>query len=110
LEARIPDARVFFVNIEPGQINANLVTGATIINAGTANGVAYVPNIKQDNPALLEGADVRVYFRGDFVKDTNSRAISCEFVRAEFPTGEIPHGQDVGLEGGLFFSWFKGAD
>jgi DNA-binding beta-propeller fold protein YncE len=110
VEARLPGANVFTVNIDPAQITGNLVTGATIINTGNANGVAYVAPIKQDTPGFLAGAEVRVYFRGDFVKDTNSRAICSEFVRAEFPTGEIPHGQDLGLEGGLFFSWFEGAD
>ncbi|MGA2812509.1 MAG: hypothetical protein ABSG16_13990 [Candidatus Acidiferrum sp.] len=110
VEARLPGANVFTVNIDPAQSTGNLVTGATIVNTGTANGVAYVPPIKQSNPEFLAGEDVRVYFRGDFVKDTNLRAICSEFVRAEFPTGEIPHGQDVGLEGGLFFSWFTGRE
>jgi hypothetical protein len=110
VDTRLPGANVFTVNIDAAQITGNLVTGATIINAGTANGVAYVAPIKEDTPQSLAGADVRVCFRGDFVKDTNSRAICSEFVRAEFPTGQIPHGQDQGLEGGVFFSWFEGTD
>ena len=107
LDIRLP-GEVYTVSIKAAQITStNRITGATITNAGNAQGVAFVP---QDGLQKFwgGGADVRVYFRGDFVLDTSSRAICCEFVRAEFPTGQIPHGQDFGLEGGLFFSWFEG--
>jgi DNA-binding beta-propeller fold protein YncE len=106
LDIRLP-GEVYTVTFKAGQIAGNLVTGATITNTGNAQGVAFIP---QDGLQKFwsGGAGVRVYFRGDFVLDTSSRAICCEFVRAEFPTGQIPHGQDFGLEGGLFFSWFEG--
>jgi hypothetical protein len=49
---------------------------------------------------------VKIVFLGDFVKDNTGKAISSEFVRAELPTGEIPSGSNIGLEGGIFVSWF----
>jgi hypothetical protein len=60
--------------------------------------------------------DVWVRLRGDFLLDTGNpaavppvppRAISAEFVRAQFPTGERPAGSGLCLEGGTFESWFE---
>ena len=106
------NGEVFTVsNITFDASDSHLITGATAINTGKAQGVVFIPT----DAGILKfvaAADVRVYFRGDFVLDagTPARAICCEFVRAEFPTGQIPHGQDFGLEGGLFFSWFEGQE
>ena len=33
--------------------------------------------------------------------------LDAEFARAEFPTGDRPHGSDLGIQGGLFESWFE---
>jgi hypothetical protein len=115
VDSRIPtaSASVFTVSVDPAtQISANRVTGATVVNTGKAQGVAYIlpSQFEGTITKLILRADARVYFRGDFVLDMNSRAICSEFVRAQFPTGEIPQGSNLGLEGGLFFSWFVGED
>ncbi|PWU14369.1 MAG: hypothetical protein C5B50_17470 [Verrucomicrobia bacterium] len=104
--------------IKPVTINTLMghrVTAATVSTGATAQGLAFIPSIPPERLVLKE-ARVRVYFRGDFVLDKNNRAVSCEFVRAQFPpnpaqfpTGALPAGQDLGFEGGLFFSWFTGA-
>jgi len=87
-------------------ITGNLVEQVEFSGQTLPNGLAFVP----DDPNL-DGV-LRVYFRGDFVL-ASGKAVSCEFVRAQFPanqtqfpTGQIPPGKDIGLEGGLFFSWF----
>ncbi len=110
-ECHVP-GQVVPVAFKAGQIVGTLINGATVIPRPTdAAGLAFVPAFPKgtEQSALLKGADVRVYFRGDYVLDTNTKAVCCEFVRAQFPTGEIPPGPDMGLEGGLFFSWFSGA-
>jgi hypothetical protein len=33
--------------------------------------------------------------------------VDGEFVRAELPPGDRPAGSDVGIQGGLFESWFR---
>jgi YVTN family beta-propeller protein len=100
------------VSFAVGDIVGNKISGATVIAGPTlARGLALIPNFPPgiNFEAFIKGADVRVYFRGDYVIDKNKKAVCCEFVRAEFPTGEIPPGPDMGLEGGMFFSWFEGA-
>jgi hypothetical protein len=51
-----------------------------------------------------------VRLRGDFVLDNEdplkARAIDAEFVRGQLPTGDRPHDSKVGIQGGLFESWF----
>jgi DNA-binding beta-propeller fold protein YncE len=51
-----------------------------------------------------------VRLRGDFVFDGAGKAVSSEFVRAQLPTGEQPAGSNLGLEGGVFESWFISTD
>jgi hypothetical protein len=48
-----------------------------------------------------------VCLRGDFVIDTQGRAIDAEFVRADLPSGDRPKGSEFGVQGGLFESWFQ---
>jgi hypothetical protein len=114
LECRLP-GKVVPVSFAPGQIGGiggTKISGATVIaSPGTARGLALIPTFPPNFPAqeVLQEADIRVYFRGDFVLDTKKRAVCCDFVRWQFPTGQIPAGQDLGLEGGLFFSWFLGS-
>lgn len=43
---------------------------------------------------------------GDFVLDEKGRAVDAEFARAQFPTGDRPAGSLLGIQGGLFESWF----
>jgi hypothetical protein len=52
------------------------------------------------------GGDIFVQLRGDFVIDTDKRAIDAEFVRAQLPTGDRPAGAKPGIQGGTFESWF----
>ncbi|NOT54927.1 MAG: hypothetical protein HOP18_10005 [Deltaproteobacteria bacterium] len=54
-----------------------------------------------------DGIELWVRLRGDFVIDTQGRAIDAEFVRAELPSGDRPKGSKFGVQGGLFESWFK---
>ena len=53
-------------------------------------------------------SEVWVRLRGDFVVDTKSppRAVDAAFLRADLSTGERPRGTKLGLEGGMFESWF----
>lgn len=53
-------------------------------------------------------SEVWVRLRGDFVVDMRSppRALDAAFLRADLSTGERPRGTRLGLEGGLFESWF----
>ncbi len=86
----------------PGDIDASgKILQAALAGSGPADGVAFVMQ-KLDR----QFNNVKIVFLGDFVKDGSKRAISSEFVRAELPTGEIPSGSDIGLEGGIFVSWF----
>ena len=88
------------------------------VPAGNARGVAFILDIQQAPVAraILSGGipDVGVLLRGDFVKDTKDRSIDAEFVRAQLPTGDRPRppatqplDNQVGIQGGLFESWFS---
>jgi DNA-binding beta-propeller fold protein YncE len=61
---------------------------------------------------IMQGVirELWVRLRGDFVVDhpdpAKARAIDAEFVRAQLPTGDRPSGSDLGVQGGLFESWF----
>jgi DNA-binding beta-propeller fold protein YncE len=84
------------------QITGNLITGATLVTGTTTvTGVAFIAT--NPPPNIVH---VRIRFLGDFVIDSTQRAVCAEFVRAQFPTGEIPAGSDYGLQGGTFESWF----
>jgi DNA-binding beta-propeller fold protein YncE len=74
---------------------------ATKATSEPADGVAFVVQ-----KVAAQFDHVKIVFLGDFVKDNTGKAISSEFVRAELPTGEIPSGSNIGLEGGIFVSWF----
>jgi len=85
-----------------GDIDASgRILHATVATSEPADGVAFVVQ-----KVAGQFNNVKIVFLGDFVKDGSKRAISSEFVRAELPTGEIPSGSDIGLEGGIFVSWF----
>jgi hypothetical protein len=91
---------------------------ATEVPAGKARGVAFLLDRARAPIArdIVNGLipDLWVVLRGDFVKDTQDRAIDAEFVRAELPTGDRPRplatqplDQQLGIQGGLFESWFQ---
>jgi DNA-binding beta-propeller fold protein YncE len=84
---------------------------------GNARGVAFLLDREQAPVArdILSGGvpDVGVVLRGDFVRDRQDRAIDAEFARAQLPTGDRPMppaaeplAKQVGIQGGLFESWF----
>jgi hypothetical protein len=95
--------------------NNNLVTAAAPITTTPAStqALAFIFDSTTlsytqivDGPSMILDAWIRL--RGDFLFDTNNpqpRAISAEFVRAQFPTGERPQGSGLCLEGGTFESW-----
>lgn len=85
------------------KITNHLVNEVQFSGQAPPNGLAFVP----DDPNIVNFGVLRVYFRGDFVIDTAGKAVCCDFVRGGFDTGEIPAGSGLGLEGGLFFSWFE---
>ncbi|MEH2316516.1 YncE family protein [Nostoc sp.] len=85
------------------QWNQPLITQARAVNGPLARGAAFLPA----NPDLLiKFLDLWVCLRGDFVVDEKKRAVDAEFVRGELPTGNRPAGSKVGIQGGLFESWF----
>jgi len=94
-------------------VAGNLVTAAAAVSPTptTTKALAFVPTPGTRTAELLSkssNADVWVRMRGDFLMDTSTpspRAISAEFVRAQFNTGERPKGSGLCLEGGLFESW-----
>jgi hypothetical protein len=61
---------------------------------------------EKELPFIRNANMLRVELNGDFVLDTDGRAIDAEFVRAKLPTGDRPEGSDVGIQGGIFESWF----
>ena len=96
-------------------ISGNRVTAAHLTPGSptTTDALAFVFNSLDRVFTLIssqevQNLDVLVRLRGDFLLDTGSpaRAISAEFVRAQFPTGERPPGSGLCLEGGTFESWF----
>ncbi len=96
------------VPIDP-QIAGNLVVGGTVMpGAPEAKAIAFV-----FDPAFVRTmrsfkmTDIWVRLRGDFVIDTDGRAIDAEFVRHEFDTGDHPAGSKYGIQGGTFESWFE---
>jgi hypothetical protein len=90
------------LKIAAGDIDASgKILHATKATTEPADGVGFVMQ-KLDR----EFNNVKVVFLGDFVKDPSGKAVSSEFVRTELPSGEIPSGSDIGLEGGIFISWF----
>lgn len=99
--------------ILPVEINSEqngIITGVTIIQGPIAKAVAFIFSgtaldlIKTQHSG--ETVELWVRLRGDFVIDTIGRAIDAEFVRAELPTGDRPSGNEHGIQGGLFESWF----
>lgn len=89
-----------------------VIVKATQVRSGTqARAVAFVPAPSKASQLNERGGNVWVRLRGDFIVDTEGKAIDAEFVRAELPTGNRPDKKgtpptDLGIQGGLFESWF----
>jgi hypothetical protein len=77
---------------------------------GNARGVAFLLDMQLAPIArdILAGIinDLWIILRGDFVLDATGKAVDAEFTRAELPTGDRLGGSAVGVQGGLFESWF----
>jgi DNA-binding beta-propeller fold protein YncE len=116
------------VPIKYTESSPGLIGSASEVPIPDAPGVAFIPGDQflqrnaDGNVTLRQGqTDFWVTLRGDFVIDAGDpatgmpeRAIDAEFVRAEFPTGNRPDpvgtpfpGTDLGVQGGLFESWFR---
>jgi len=99
------------VPVDSITVNAatNRIEKAKEVAGPTARGVAFLLEDKVKVAGMIangEVPDVTVLLHGDFVKDTNDRAIDAEFVRGELPTGDRPKASPNGVQGGLFKSWF----
>jgi hypothetical protein len=87
-----------------------LITAASTVPAVGAPGVAFVvnPNTTAGSRIMNEGEiDLWVKLLCDFVIDEKERAVDGEFVRGQLPTGDRAKGSKVGIQGGLFESWFS---
>ncbi|MDD5320322.1 MAG: phage tail protein [Methylococcales bacterium] len=98
--------------------NAGRIVKATVSTDGTkARGVAFILDPEIPIAREIINGNVQslwIVLRGDFVKDTNNRAIDAEFVRAELPSGDrsippvgMPLDKQPGIQGGTFESWFS---
>ncbi len=98
------------VPVDPN-IAGNFITDAQVMaGADRAKAIAFVFDQAFVNTLReIELSDLWVRLRGDFVLDTGDppRAIDAEFARHEFDTGDRPSGSDVGVQGGIFESWFQ---
>ena len=112
----------------PGRLLPVEVTATTVVNgrelisgaqqdattAAEPRAIAFVfdPPSRIGNDIIEEQVDeLWVRVRGDFVLDVSGRAVDAEFPRAELPTGDgppaVPVTSRLGLQGGLFESWFR---
>jgi len=84
------------------------ITDATVISSNTPDAIAFIfdDTFVKATFQQVDLSDLWVRLRGDFVVDTNKRAIDAEFVRAELPTGDRASGSKFGIQGGTFESWF----
>lgn len=75
-----------------------------------------IPGIESDVWAFVFSApsqkkaqghqQLMVRLRGDFFVDQKERAVDAEFPRAKLPSGDRPAGAPLGIQGGVFESWF----
>lgn len=106
------------VSVKVTNVNGNVITEASEIGDLIVPAVAFVfdeelkvlDQFRDLLQRLGKPVEFWVSLRGDFVKDQNNRAIDAEFVRAGLMTGDRPAGADVGIQGGLFESWFTLGD
>ncbi|MDO9712895.1 YncE family protein [Paracraurococcus lichenis] len=116
LDCRCPLAGNQVVPVRITRMDGRLIREAEIVPGPIANAAAYLLN----EDALggfnrFVGQELWAVLRGDFVCEPDrdergrlalGRAIDAEFVRADLPTGDRPKGADLGIQGGLFESWF----
>jgi DNA-binding beta-propeller fold protein YncE len=96
-------------------ISGKLITRAGEVTGPMAEAAAFIfdPKFSKFGSQGKEGSrinEIWVRLHGDFVLDNKdpkqARAIDAEFVRAELPTGDRRRGSQVGIQGGVFESWF----
>lgn len=88
----------------------NPIRRARRVNTQTALGVAYVFNRNGINIiARLGPKEVWAKLLGDFViSEKQKKAIDAKFIQALLPTGlQRPAGVRIGIQGGIFESWFR---
>ena len=92
-------------------ISGRLITRAEEVTGPMAEAAAFIfdPKFSKFGSQGKEGSrinEIWVRLHGDFVIDKFNKAIDAEFVRAELPTGDRPRDIKVGIQGGVFESWF----
>lgn len=97
------------VAVEPTEIDGEgRIISAQEIEGPYAMGAAFIFGQNQferlENLTRWGGFSIRL--QGDFVVDEEGKAIDAEFVRGTLRTGDRPAGAAVGVQGGLFESWF----
>jgi uncharacterized protein DUF6519 len=86
------------------------IAKAVITGEQAANGIAFllernsITHLLVNQGAMFDQFWVRL--RCDFVLDERGRAVDGEFLRARLPSGDRPADSPLGIQGGLFESWF----
>jgi hypothetical protein len=94
-----------------------VIVSAKESSSPLTNGIAFIFRTgERDIPpeALLrafkndqeKAQDLWVVLRCDFVIDVNEKAVDGEHTRGTLPSGDRPALSKVGVQGGLFESWF----
>jgi DNA-binding beta-propeller fold protein YncE len=110
------------VPVEPTKFDGDRITEARKVIGPMAEAAAFIfdekffsfndsgfPIFKNQNEGRrIDEIGIRLH--GDFVLDNEdpriAKAIDAEFTRAELPTGDRARGSKVGIQGGVFESWF----
>jgi hypothetical protein len=100
-------------SVEPVEVlsetNGVIDAAQVLPGAQFSKAVAFIFDdaVKRLVTMLEDRADFGVRLNGEFVVDSDGRAVDAEFTRAELPTGDRPPGSAFGAQGGLFHSWFQ---
>ncbi|MBI5877231.1 MAG: hypothetical protein HZB53_06250 [Chloroflexi bacterium] len=94
--------------------NGDVITDAAEIGTPLVPAVAFLfdeefkvlDRIRELLRRMEKPLEFWVSLRGDFVLDKQGRAIDAEYVRAQLMSGDRPAASPVGIQGGLFESWF----
>lgn len=93
------------VVITAGRVTEGIVDSRT--TSGTfpeeGRGLALLPLNEKGLPSTL----FMVRLRGDFILDSAGKAIDARFPRAVLPSGGGPQNSLLGIQGGVFESWFQ---
>jgi len=88
-----------------------VIAKARISPEPLANGIAFLLESNSLTHALVNQLAVFDQFwvrlRCDFVLDEQQRAVDGEYLRAHLPSGDRPASSELGIQGGLFESWFN---